>query len=262
MYDLMLNLWPLYKVGMWMGKQPGIGELVKPVFSEKIHQVTLIPVNEAIQPAQQVVLPYTLLMNLVERASSRFIMSECVCRKHEGCTSHPQDLGCLFLGDGAAQIHPSMGTLCSLEEAKKHIERGLREGLYPLIAHTMIDALTLGISYKRMLTVCFCCECCCAVFNGLRNGPASLLKVIQPLPGLSVKVQDECARCGDCISACPVKAISLNHHKAEISSECKGCGICMPACPEGSIRMEISGEMDLLAGFTARMKGYADISKR
>ena len=261
-YDLLLSVWPLYKVGLWVGKQPGIGSLLNPIFSSKIHQVTMIPVNETINQGDQVVLPYSLLMQLVEQASARFIMSECVCRSHENCQSHPINLGCLFLGDGAAKIHPSMGSLCNVEEAKRHIHRGKEAGLYPLIAHTMIDAVTLGIPYRRMLTVCFCCECCCVVHRGVRRGPASLLQVVQRLPGLRLMVGSECEQCGDCIETCPVRAISLNHRRAEISEGCKGCGICVNACPYGAITMEMEGKMDLLAGFSERMRSYADISAR
>jgi ferredoxin len=260
MVELLLGLWPLYKLGLWMGKQPGIGSLLDPIFSSKIHQVTMIPVNEAIMQDDQIVLPQSLLMQLVEQASTRFIMTECVCRSHEHCQTHPIDLGCLFLGDGAAQIHPSMGRLCGIDEAKRHVQRGLEDGLYPLVAHTVIDALTLGISYMRMLTVCFCCECCCVVQHGLRTGPTSLLQVVQRLPGLSVIVGAECADCGYCVEACPVGAISLNYHRAEISDACKGCGMCVNTCPYGAIKIEISRESDLLAGFSARMKSYADIS--
>jgi hypothetical protein len=34
-----------------------------------------------------------------------------------------------------------------------------------------------------MLTVCFCCECCCAVRNGLRVGPQEFLDILVRLPG-------------------------------------------------------------------------------
>jgi UDP-glucose 4-epimerase len=260
-YDLLLKLWPLYKVGLWLGKQPGVGYLMQPVFSQKIHQVTMIPVNEAIAIGEQTVMPYSLLMQLVEQSSTCFIMQECVCRKHESCQHHPIDLGCLFLGDGAAQIHPSMGKVCEVEQAKQHIKRGLRAGLYPLIAHTVIDAFTLGISYRRMLTVCFCCECCCMVQRGLRDGPKSLLQVIQPLPGLRLTVGEECEACGLCIQKCPVGAISSNHRGVEINGACKGCGICVQECPYGAIKLEFHGKRDLLEEFGQRIGNYADISR-
>lgn len=258
-YDLLLSLWPLYKVGLWMGRQPAIGTLLSPVFSTKIHQVTMIPVNEAISQGDQIVLPYTLLQQLVEQASARFIMTECVCRSHEGCLKHPTDLGCLFLGDGSSQIHSSLGRICGVEEATLHIQRGLQAGLYPLVAHTIIDALTLGIPYRRMLTVCFCCECCCVVHRGLRKGPSSLLQVVQRLPGVRVSVSEECTECNECIDKCPVKAITGTDHGVQISDTCKGCGICVNTCPYGAITMEMTGEQDLLTAFSERIKSYADI---
>jgi ferredoxin len=260
--DLLLSLWPLYKLGLWMGRQPGLGSVLKPAFSSKIHQVTMLPVNEPIVQGDQAVLPYALLLELVERSSACFIMNECMCRRHESCHSYPVDLGCLFLGEGAGRIHPSLGKPCDVSEAQAHIQRGMQAGLYPLIAHTVIDALTLGIPYKHMLTVCFCCECCCVVQRGLRRGPAALMKAIQPLPGLRVTVGEGCGACGECVASCPVGAISLNHQGAEIGDECKGCGICLNACSNGAIHLQIDEKTDLLAEFIHRMQGYADITSQ
>jgi len=222
----------------------------------------MLPVNEPIAQGEQTVLPYSLLEQLVERASARFIMNECVCRRQENCQSHPIDLGCIFLGEGAARIHPSLGRLGDVDEARHHLERGKQTGLYPLVAHTVLDAFTLGIPYKHMLTVCFCCECCCLVQRGLRKGPAALLKAIQPLPGLRIFVTDQCSACGDCIEVCPVGAISLNSHTAQINPQCKGCGICLKACLNGAIQMEMDGKTELWSAFSQRIRGYADISSQ
>ncbi|HSB64939.1 MAG TPA: 4Fe-4S binding protein [Anaerolineales bacterium] len=259
-YHLLLNLWPVYKLGIWVGRKPGIGSVLSPAFSSKIHQVTMLPVNEPITQGQQTVLPYTLLEELVLRASARFIMNECVCRQQENCQAHPIDLGCIYLGEGAARIHPTLGRSCDVDEARQHIQRGMQAGLYPLIAHTVLDAFNLGIPYRRMLTVCFCCECCCLVQRGLRKGPASLHKAILPLPGLRVLVDQDCSACGNCVDVCPVSAISLNSHRAEINGQCKGCGICLNACPSGAIKMEMDGKTDLWSAFNDRITGYADIT--
>jgi ferredoxin len=261
-YNLLLHLWPIYKLGIWMGHLPGIGSLLSPAFSPRIHQVTMLPVNEPIPQAEQSVLPYALLERLVERAEARFIMNECICRRQENCQLHPIDLGCIFLGEGAAHIHPSLGRLGSVDDALLHIRWGMQSGLYPLIAHTILDTFTLGIPYKRMLTVCFCCECCCLVQRGLRQGPATLLEAIQPLPGLHIFVDDGCSACGACVEACPVEAISINSHQAQINDRCKGCGICLNACPNGAIKMEMGGKTDLWLAFNERIAGYADISSQ
>ncbi len=257
--DLFLRLWPMYKLGLWLGRQPILSTVLKPAFSNKIHQVTMLPIHEPIPHGDQTVLPYSLLHELVEQASARFIMNECMCRAHESCHAYPTDLGCMFLGEGAARIHPSLGRLCDVDEARQHIERGLQAGLYPLIAHTVIDSLTLGIPYKRMLTVCFCCECCCVVQRGLRKGPASLLKAIQPLPGLKVTVGEDCSACEECVESCPVGAISMNHRGAEIGPTCKGCGICVATCPSGAINIELPNNTGVMSRFFESLKRHTDI---
>ena len=99
------------------------------------------------------------------------------------------------------------------------------------------------------------------VQRGLREGPKSLLQVVQPLPGLRLSVGEECEACGLCIEKCPVGAISTNHRGVEINGECKGCGICVQECPNGAIQLEINGKRNLLEEFSQRMGDYADVSK-
>jgi len=67
--------------------------------------------------------------------------------------------------------------------------------------------------------------------------------------------EDLCEGCGDCVSACPVEAISMAGPLAEINSAvCKGCGSCISSCPTEAIdlrlfsntglRDEINGVLD------------------
>jgi UDP-glucose 4-epimerase len=260
-YELLLHVWPLVKVAFHLGKQPVIGPLFRPLMDERSNQVTVLPVNESIPVGQNSPLPVKLLLSLAQQASERFIMSDCLCRSREGCQEHSRDLGCLFLGEGAAQIHPSLGRLASLDEVRAHIERASAEGLLPMIVHTRFDALTLGIPYRRMLTICFCCECCCIVHRGLRTGPSSFWKAVQPLPGLSVSVGDECTQCGLCAPSCPVRAISMDHDRAIISEACIGCGCCASECPTGAIRLQVDDEQAALQGLLGRVQKYGDIRR-
>lgn len=258
-YDLILRLWPLVRAGFRLGNWPGIGALVRPFYSPKINQAVMLPVNEAIAPAGSVALPYELLKTLVRRAGARVIMNTCLCRSKEKCNAYPCSLGCLFLGEGARQIHPSLGRFVSEEEALAHIQSAMQQGLMPLIVHTVYDALALNIPFRRMLTVCFCCECCCAVRRGLRVGPPSFRRVVHRLPGLALSVDDACCECGACQQVCPVQAILMNGNKAVIANHCVGCGLCVPACPNAALTLQQVEGMDILTSLLQQIERLTDI---
>ena len=101
-YNLLIKLWPLGKFLNRLGTQPVLGPLLRPCFSADGNEAIIIPVQEAVRGTESVVLPFALLTPLVSRASARTILNECMCRRAEGCRAHPPELGCLFLGDGAA----------------------------------------------------------------------------------------------------------------------------------------------------------------
>jgi ferredoxin len=51
-----------------------------------------------------------------------------------------------------------------------------------------------------------------------------------------------CVSCGECVSVCPVGAISLNAHGKAVVDRglCRGCGACVQVCPVGAVRMSDS----------------------
>jgi UDP-glucose 4-epimerase len=249
-----MKLWPLSKVAYKLGNQPIFSPFFRPIFSARSNQAIIIPVNEVVQRDQSMVLPYTLLPPLVEQASTRFIMSHCMCRRNEHCQVYPHKIGCLFLGDGAAQINPALGQVASLEEARAHFDRAMQAGLVPLIAHTVFDSYLLGIPYRRMLTICFCCDCCCTVRHGLRLGPPAFWEIVTRLPGLRLEAGEACVGCGSCLETCPTKAISLVEGHAVFGALCKGCGRCLETCPVGAINLHLDDQVSpldsLLAGIS------------
>lgn len=259
-YETLMTLWPLgrwlYRLGNRRGLRPVSRLLFKALRSEAI----IIPVHEAIANPESMILPYPLLTPLIERTSTRFLMDECMCRRGENCQTYPQNLGCLFLGDGATKISPSMGRLVDVHEAMAHVRRAMSLGLVPLVVHTTFDALALGIPYRRMLGICFCCDCCCTVQQGLRLGPPAFWDIVVRLPGLVVEVNGACAGCGACLEACYVKAISLRDGRARIDGElCKGCGRCLAACPAGAISLRMDAEVDAMGEFVSRIARRTDI---
>jgi len=258
---LSVKLWRFGRVINWLGSRPVLDRLMEPLFSAEGHEAIIIPVNEAVGATESMVLPYPLLTPLVEQASHRTILSGCLCRRGENCRAYPHDVGCLFLGDGAAQIAPALGRAATVDEALVHIEQALGAGLTPLIVHASFDAWLLDIPYQRMAAICFCCDCCCTVRHGLRQGPAAFWETVVRLPGLRVVVGPGCTACGICLNACHVRAISMSPDggQAAIADRCKGCGRCVAVCPAGAITMRLADDADIVDHLLARIERRTDI---
>jgi len=259
-YEFIMKLWPLSKVAFRLSKHPLIGSLIRPFYSTQVNRAVIIPVNEDVGVSNSTPLPYDLLTPLIEEASSRFIMNSCMCRENEGCQNYPYNFGCLYLGDGASKINPALGRTVEVEEARDHIRKAMELKLVPMIAHTLFDAYLLGIPYKRMLVICFCCDCCCAIRHGLRMGPTAFWDLVVRLPGLQVTVDDDCVGCEICVQECPVQAIEMIDGLASIGEACKGCGHCADICPVAAIELHLPEEYDALKELKTKFEDRTRIS--
>jgi ferredoxin len=237
---LLLNFWPIGKMLNWLGRQPPLSSILNPLFSQKSNHAVILPVNQDIQDVQSVALPIKLLLPLIDQSSDRVILDHCLCRHAEKCNDFPVEMGCLFLGEGCKDIHPSMGHPVDRSTAVAHAERAIQAGLVPMVIHSAFDAYVLGIPYRRMLAICFCCDCCCTVRLGLRLGPPAFWDAIERLPGLNFVVSQDCTGCGMCIDLCHIQAIQIFNNLATISDRCKGCGRCATACPVNAISLVLT----------------------
>lgn len=258
-YDLILRLWPAGRVLNQLANQPVLDRWMQPCFRADDHEAIIIPVQEAVQGTESVVLPIPLLTPLVEQASARAILNECLCRQGENCSTYPHEPGCLILGEGAARLDPSRGRMAGADEALSHVQRSMDQGLVPLVVHAAFDAWLLDIPYRRMLAICFCCDCCCTVRHGLRLGPEAFWDTVVRLPGLDIFVGPACTGCGLCLEVCYIGALSLVGGRAAIASSCKGCGRCVTRCPESAISLHVPGEQQVLAGLLDRIEARTDI---
>ncbi len=213
--------------------------------SERTTSAHIIPVGRVLAGGESMVLPLAIIEQLINAAGTVGIMAECLCRRGNDCESHPAELGCLILGDATRELDPRLGRSVSAKEAMAHAHEALRRGLYPMVVHNRFDAWLWGVDYRRMLNVCFCCDCCCAVRYSVRlRKSEGFFRNIHRLPGLAVRVTADCDGCGACVSVCMARAITLEGGNASIRlEECKGCGRCVEVCTRKAIVMEMEGKV-------------------
>lgn len=236
--DLALKFWRLTHLAKRLGNIPPFRGMAGLIASEDSFKGSFVPIREEIEVPESVVAPRRVLEDYIRRASARTILRQCPCRSGEGCEKYPRDIGCIFLGEGSRDVDPSVGYPATAEEALAHMDRALDVGLLPLIGHFKVDKYAFGIrDYGKLLTICFCCECCCVVRSGMRNLVCAYPDSLVKLDGISVRVTDGCVGCSECVGVCPVENISMVGGRAVIGEACLGCGACVDACSRGFIEM-------------------------
>jgi UDP-glucose 4-epimerase len=218
-----------------LGKLPMLGERF-PWTNPAKNNIRYLPINASIA-CEDRVLPYQIIHEMIDRSAERAIMDFCGCRKAGVCEHFPIELGCLFMGESSLDIPRGVSHDATREEAHAHVEKAVAAGLVPLIGKVRIDNfIFLTPDRSRLLSVCFCCHCCCMMraFKGL---PAARLdRVIRPLEGVEIGLKpSSCEGCGACVETCPFGAIEIVGGKAVHGSSCRRCGRCAKACPNGAV---------------------------
>jgi len=257
------------KPGLWLMNLPFIGAFLQKIAIQEGNDANwFIPlgetllVGENIPTGKQHILPGEIVEILLREADGIFAMAACPCRTAFKCQEHPWDLGCLHLGPATKAIPTDVGCQLSLDEGLAHLEKALAGGLIPTILHIPSEAEIFRVDKTRLLSICFCCECCCDVRLMLRTGPDRYWDLYnQKLPGLSILVGDGCTLCGECITACygGERVITLGARKAEIHERCLGCGRCILACPNRAITIQFDPGVDVIESLLERIRTRVEI---
>jgi ferredoxin len=91
---------------------------------------------------------------------------------------------------------------------------------------------------QRVNFICNCCGCCCEAMIAARR--FAVMHPIHTTNFLPLVDEGTCSGCGQCVSICPVEAMSLvsahdpNNQKKKLAkidhSLCLGCGVCVRTC--------------------------------
>lgn len=252
--------WPLIQMQKRSMKNPVMRRLFRSLYSETGLQASFIPVGENVELPSSVIPPREAIMDFLDRASYRALADECICRVGAKCRDYPLEVGTIFMGEGARDLHPTVGRSVSVEEAARHVDRALGMGLVPLVGHLMVDSKLFGMKkFDRFLTLCFCCECCCMFLKNMRYIKDAWPDTVLPIDGVSIEVTDDCTGCGACVPVCPVEGISVIEERAVMDDLCFACGCCANACPASAIEVTVSPDSKVLEELRSRVESRTRI---
>lgn len=241
---------------------PGVRS-VHPWMQETNTNMYWIPVNKSLERDKDVPLPYEVVERFIEESSVHVVMNFCGCRAAYECNRFPSEIGCLMMGEDARKIPPEFSHTVTKEEARKHLHKAMKAGLPPFIGKARIDNFIFGVpDNSKLLTVCFCCDCCC-VTDLVKHVPSKERKeIIHPLEGLKVFVdENECVGCGKCAEHCFINIIALESEKAHIPQEdCLGCGRCVSVCRKNAIKISLDNP-EFVEKAVAGIKAYVNMEK-
>jgi NAD-dependent dihydropyrimidine dehydrogenase PreA subunit len=191
-------------------------------------QSKILPIPEAVEEPDVIVLPFEPAINVITKARSISIR-DCECRMTYNNCDKPKKT-CLALNDLSEEfLERGVSEEIPLEEAKKILKIANEQGL----VHQVIYADWLKGEVKDM---CSCCPCCCTYLRSLINYG---MKHHVIKSGLLVKVeQKKCDGCGVCLGRCVFNARKLKNGKSFVVEEnCYGCGLCITTCASNASKL-------------------------
>ncbi len=229
-----------------------------PQFDPAKNSMSWLPINKEIKGAENIALPEEVMNRLIDKAKHRVIIDICGCRNAMNCKDYPLDLGCLFMGESALKVPEKVRRMASADEAKAHVKRAIEAGLVPIAGKARADNdMNLIPDEGKFLTVCFCCECCCATRFYRNLPPEATGNIFKPVEGLSIKVTGECIGCGECVSKCYIEAIEMKGDRAFIGEKCLVCGRCASHCPQDAITLALDNP-NAVDDVVRRIESYVD----
>ena len=232
-----------------------------PLLSGKNFHITYLPINQSIGGVGESLIPRSVLETIIRDSAHRAIIKRCTCRDGNKCENHPVELGCLLLGEGAKEIDTGVSKHVDVDQAITHVRACIENGLIPFVGRFRADDFLWGVKNRgRLLTVCFCCTCCCMIKNSIKHLPAVSQESVLKLKGLEIHTDHNlCKQCGVCISECFMDARSIKDGSLVCDKDrCKGCGRCISVCPENAVTAQVADEKEAIEDIFDRIRTRID----
>ena len=264
--SVLAKLWPLTwisaKATNWPVLGPVVAKMSLPLFSGRNLNVTYLPLAAHIDGPTSTLLPVKVVEELIRRSPYHAIIKRCTCRDARHCKEHSIENACTFLGEGVREMDPGIARHVTADEAIAHLRRCVADGLVPMAGRVKIDNYIWGVRDRgRLLTICYCCHCCCTLLTSLKYLPRDAAHSLVRLEGLRMRVDHErCVRCATCVQDCHAEAISVDGEDVvHDESRCIGCGRCVSVCPQGAVRAEIESVDEAIGEMMGRIEGMINI---
>jgi UDP-glucose 4-epimerase len=221
-----------------------------------------IPINKSLGTFENQVIPYKVFKHFIDRADGIVLQDICGCRLINECEHHPVSIGCMQIGSemknrDLEDLEPDLeenipGRFTTKEEALERVRLAIEGGLIPILGSINPSG--------HLISMCFCCSCCCVNGKMITHGPSSPT-IFKRIEGLTVEVDpDVCVGCGDCLEVCVFKGMEMIDDKARVNqNRCLGCGRCEMACPNEAISIEFD-DSKRVKGLIDTLESYADVS--
>ena len=239
----------------WLTRLP----ILKQIYRKKEHPrgydveaAQILPINLKVGDYESEVIPLKLMDYFIDKAGT-IVLVQCPCRVTAGCKNHSIDLGCVWMGNGAANLDlnnlpgGSKGRIATKEEAKAHARAALKDGLVPALGKLRGDAKVYHVlDYEdELMNFCFCCSCFC-VTAGMKYGNSDYKKHIKRMKGVSMYTNPEkCVGCGDCFKVCIYDGLKMVKGKSTHTDNCIACGRCEEVCPNDAISTIFDENVDV-----------------
>jgi Pyruvate/2-oxoacid:ferredoxin oxidoreductase delta subunit len=217
-------------------KAPAVDRTVPTRQMEDGKPIKIIPVDKALDAAEEFVLPSQTVEEIVNKFDD-IAVGYCFCRQRRSllgnnCSTDAPTLNCFTFGKSARHtVAQGFAKPVSKEKALEIMKEAQQAGLIHKAFHPGSRETSPETS------ICNCCKDCCDTLNLWRNGT---LPLINSTYHLSVIDTESCTGCGTCVEWCPTDAIMLNEDGLAQRDEnaCFGCGVCSRFCPEEAISLK------------------------
>ncbi|MFW9948753.1 MAG: ATP-binding protein [Candidatus Thorarchaeota archaeon] len=233
-----------------------------------------IPVNLKVGDYDSEVIPLKLMDYFIDKAGT-IVVRDCPCRVTNDCKNHDKELGCIWMGKGAANLDLKKlpgagkeGRYATKEEAKAHVRLALKNGLAPALGKLRGDARLYNVlEYDdELMNFCFCCSCCC-VAAGYKYGNSDYKNYVKRMKGVTfVTDPEKCVgveNCGKCFKVCVYDGLKVVNEKSVHTESCLGCGHCEAVCPNNAITIKFDENLNIdevIKGIINRYEKIVDIS--